>query len=176
MYGWVVSVRRVGGSLRGGSPPVVRNVITVVVLGAVVAVSGLYAAASYPASRSDPISQEVAIADAMRQLPNNGSGYSVLEVQFEPTSKHFEFSSPVGHRFGEDGVKERLVVPPLPPIPSVTPCRYYPVWAVALSNPACDIIVAINAYTALFPSAATTNSAPEHPCPPVMCELAPASR
>ncbi len=139
-----------------------RNVITLVVLGAVVAVSGLYAAASYPASRSDPISQEVAIADAMRQLPNNGSAYKVLEVQFEPTSKHFEFSSPVGHRFGEDGVKECLVVPPLPPIPSVTPCRYYPVWVVALSNPACDIIVAINAYTHRFAGGGTSNSGTEH--------------
>ncbi len=126
------------GQFMGRIPPLVRNVITLVVLGAVVAVSGLYAAASYPASRS--------------------------------------FSSPVGHRFGEDGVKECLVVPPLPPIPSVTPCRYYPVWVVALSNPACDIIVAINAYTHRFAGGGTSNSGTEHAGPPVMCELAPESR
>jgi hypothetical protein len=37
------------------------------------------------------------------------------------------------------------MIPPLPPLPFLTPCRYYPVWVVALTSQACDTVVAINA-------------------------------
>jgi hypothetical protein len=47
-------------------------------------------------------------------------------------------------------VKECLVVPPLPPLPFISPCRYYPVWVVALTNGGCDATVAINAFTGRF--------------------------
>jgi hypothetical protein len=104
---------------------------------------------------AEPISEQQAITDAMHQLPDDGAGYTLIAVQFEPSSKHFNFSGPNGSVFGEDDVKECLVMPPLPPLPFLTPCRYYPVWVVALSNPTCDVVIAINAHTGRFGGAGT---------------------
>jgi hypothetical protein len=116
-------------------------------LGVVVVVADTQTAASAP---SKAISEQEAIADAMHQLPNNAAGYTVVATQLEPTSSHFDFSGPNGQRFGEDQVKECLVIPPLPPLPFLTPCRYFPVWVVALSTPTCDVVIAINAHTGRF--------------------------
>jgi hypothetical protein len=116
-------------------------------LGAVIVIADSERVASRP---SKPISEQEAITDAMHQLPNNGAGYTLVAVQFEPSSKHFDFSGPNGQGFGEDEVKECLVIPPLPPLPFVTPCRYYPVWVVALSNQTCKVVIAINALTGRF--------------------------
>lgn len=116
-------------------------------LGVVVVAADTQTAASAP---SKPISEQEAIADAMHQLANNGAGYTVVATQLEPSSSHFKFTGPNGQGFGEDEAKECLVIPPLPPLPFLTPCRYYPVWVVALSTQACDVVIAINAHTGRF--------------------------
>jgi len=99
---------------------------------------------------SRTISEQEAIAAAMKALPANGLGYQVAAVQLEPSSEHFEFSTVGGNQFGEDQVRECLVMPPLPPLPFLTPCRYYPVWVVAVSSQTCDEVIAINAHTGRF--------------------------
>lgn len=122
----------------------------VLALGAVVLFATTYGAAADTAGRAEPITQSEAIADAMKQLPNGGTGYRVLEAQLEPSSKHFEFVGPNGMELGEDQVQECLVIPPIPRLPLFTVCRYYPVWVVAFSSPTCNADVAINAYTGRF--------------------------
>jgi len=131
-----------------------RRVVFVVVtaaillaLGVVVVAADTQQAASAP---SRPISEQEAITDAMHQLPNDAAGYTVVATQLEPSSSHFDFSGPNGQRFGEDQAKECLVIPPLPPLPFLTPCRYFPVWVVALSTQRCDVVIAINAHTGGF--------------------------
>jgi len=116
-------------------------------LGGMVVAADTERAASIP---SKPISEQEAVADAMRQLPNNGAGYTVVATQLEPSSSHFDFVGPNGQRVGRDEGKECLVIPPLPPLPFLTPCRYYPVWVVALSSQTCDVVIEINALTGRF--------------------------
>jgi hypothetical protein len=41
---------------------------------------------------ADLISEQQAITDATHQLPDDGAGYTLMAVQFEPSSKHFNFS------------------------------------------------------------------------------------
>jgi hypothetical protein len=130
-----------------------RVVFVLLTLAILLALGGMVVAADtqWAASRpSSPISESEAVADAMRQLPNNGAGYTMEAAQLEPSSRHFEFSGPNGQGFGEDQVKECMVIAPLPPLPFLTPCRYYPVWVVALSNQTCDVVIAINALTGRF--------------------------
>jgi hypothetical protein len=133
--------------------PFGRVVFVLLTLAILLAVGGVVVAAdaqSVGSRPSSPISEPEAVADAMRQLPNNGAGYTIEAVQLEPSSSHFDFSGPNGQGFGEDQVKECLVIPPLPPLPFLTPCRYYPVWVVALSSQTCDVVIAINALTGRF--------------------------
>lgn len=129
----------------------------VLALGAIVVAGDTYWATSKP---SKPISEKEAVADAMRTLPNNGAGYTVVATQLEPSSSHFDFVGPNGQGVGEDQVKECLVIPPLPPLPFM-PCRDYPVWVVALSGQTCDVIIEINALTGRFGGGGTVGgSAP----------------
>lgn len=124
---------------------------------AVAAVGGIaVAAGTYreEAKASKPISNREAIADAMKQLPNNGAAYTVVAVELEPTSKHFEYSGANG-RFGGDLAQECLRIPPLPPLPFLSPCRYYPVWVVDLTSQSCDVTIAINALSGRFAGAGT---------------------
>jgi hypothetical protein len=102
------------------------------------------------AQSSRSISEQEAIADAMKALPANGAGYRVVVAQLEPSSKHFEFSSANGQQFGEDQVRECLVLPLVGKVPFLSPCRYYPLWVVALSSQTCDVDIAINALTGRF--------------------------
>ena len=122
--------------------------LTVVALGGATAV--LANAQRVAGDSAGPISEQEAIADAMKALPADGAGYRVVAVQLEPSSEHFEFSTVDGQRFGEDQVRECLVIPPLPPLPFLTPCRYYPVWVVAVSTQTCEMVIAINAHTGRF--------------------------
>ncbi len=134
------------------------GVAAVLALVAVIAMTATYSAGSTLASEASPISQEAAVADALRQLPNNGAGYRVVKVELEPSSKHFDFQAPNGDDMGQDGVTECLVIPPLPRLPLITFCRYYPVWVVALSSPSCEVIIGINAYTGRFAGGGTATS------------------
>ncbi len=131
------------------------GVATALAIVAAIAVVTSYSAAAHSASQTQLISQEAAIADAMKQLPNGGAGYHVLKAELEPSSKHFQFVGPDGSRFGEDDSRECLFIPPLPPLPWLTPCRYYPVWVVALSSPTCNATIAINAFTGRFDGGGT---------------------
>ena len=121
-------------------------VMIVLVIGAIAVAADSYREAS---SKPVPISGAQATANAMKALANNGVGFTVVALQLEPSSKHFDAAVPSG-RFGEDQVKECLVIPPLPPLPFISPCRYYPVWIVALTNGGCDVTIAINAFTGRF--------------------------
>jgi hypothetical protein len=135
--------------MRGRLPRVVFVLLSVTMLsvvGAIAVAADTYREAS---SKPVPISGAQATANAMKALPNNGAGFTVVALQLEPSSEHFDAAVPNG-RFGEDQVKECLVVPPLPPLPFISPCRYYPVWVVALTNGGCDATVAINAFTGRF--------------------------
>jgi len=104
-------------------------------------------AAHQPAS---PISRQQAISYAIQMLPDRGRGYELTVAELEPTNKHFDFASPSGKRFSEDAVQECLVFPPLPPLPFLTQCRYYPVWVVTFSNQACETVITINALSGRF--------------------------
>src|SRR6202035_3452331 len=123
------------------------SVIALLVAGALAVAAGTYREAS---RQPVLISGAQATADAMKALPNQGTGFTVVTVQLEPTSKHFEFTAPGGQGLGEDQVQECLVVPPLPRLPLITPCRYYPVWVVVVTNQGCDAAIAINAFTGRF--------------------------
>jgi hypothetical protein len=127
---------------------VVLVVVTLLAVGAIVAMASTYREASSRAS--EPISAQEATADAMKMLPNNGAAYTLVAVQLEPTSQHFEFSDASRQGFGEDHAQECLVIPPLPPLPFLTPCRYYPVWVVDLTSQDCNVVIAINALTGRF--------------------------
>jgi hypothetical protein len=154
--------------------PLGRVVFVLLTLTILVALGGMVVAADtarVASKPSQPISEKEAIAAAMHDLPNNGAGYTLVAVQLESSSKHFDFSGPNGQGFGEDEVKECLVIPPLPPLPFLTPCRYYPVWVVALSTQTCSVVVAINALTGRFGGAgagyqggAQPNSTASDPC------------
>jgi hypothetical protein len=134
------------GKLRIGAL-VVLSVITLLVAGALAVAAGTYREAS---QQPVVISRAQATADAMKALPDNGAGFIVVAVQLEPSSKHFDFVGAGGQRFGEDQTKECLVIPPLPPLPFISPCRYYPVWVVAVTNQGCSAAIAINAFTGRF--------------------------
>jgi hypothetical protein len=148
---------------------VLLTLVVLLALGAVVVAADTQRAASEP---SKPISEQEAIADAMRQLPNNGAGYKVVATQLEPSSQHFDFLGPNGERVGEDQVKECLVIPPLPPLPFLTPCRYYPVWVVALSSQTCNVDIEINALTGRF-GGGGGGSAPSTSGASGSCEISP---
>ena len=144
----------------------------VLALGVVVVAADTGWEASKP---SAPISEQEAVADARRELPNDGAGYTVVATKLEASSKHIDFIAPNGQGFGEDQVKECLVIPPIPPLPFLTPCRYYPVWVVALSNQTCDVVIAINALTGRFGGggAGSKGSAPSTSNPSDSCEISP---
>ena len=116
--------------------------------GAAVALAGTVRDAS--STPEQPISREAATAAALKLLPSGGVGFTLVEVQFEASSRHFRFTGAKGQGFGEDGVRECLAIPPLPPLPVLSPCRYYPVWVVDLTSPDCDVVIAINAYSGRF--------------------------
>lgn len=155
-----------------------RVVLVLLALAVLLAMGGMVVAANtqrVASQPSKPISEQEAVADAMRALPNNGAGYTVLATQLEPSSRHFDFSGPNGQRFGEDQAKECLVIPPLPPLPFLTPCRYYPVWVVVLSSQTCDVVVAINALTGRFGGAGANyrGDAQSSSGAPGSCEISP---
>ncbi len=153
---------RRGLAVRITNRPLRRAVLALLTLAIVLALGGMvvavdaYWATSKP---SKPISEQEAIADAMRKLSNNGAGYTVVATQLEPSSSHFDFVAPNGQGVGEDKVKECLVIPPIPPLPFL-PCRDYPVWVVALSGPTCDVIIEINALTGRFGGSGTAGGSP----------------
>jgi hypothetical protein len=126
-----------------------------------------------------PITEQEAIADAMKSLPDDGAGFQVVATQFEPSSKGFEFSYP-GGSFGEQDGMECLTIWPLPRLP-FSPCRYHPVWVVAMSSQSCEVVVAIHAYTGQFGGggggdgvrAGTVQSDSAAPSPPRACDLMP---
>lgn len=154
-----------------------RVVLVLVALAVLLAMGGMVVAANtqrVASQPSKPISEQDAVTDAMRALPNNGAGYTVLETQLEPSSRHFDFSGPNG-RYGEDQVKECLVIPPLPPLPFLTPCRYYPVWVVVLSSQACDVVIEINALTGRFGGAGggSRGDTQSGSAAPDSCEISP---
>jgi hypothetical protein len=130
-------------------------------VGGMVVAADAYLAASAP---SKPISEKEAVADAMRELPNNGAGYKVVATQLEPSSDHFNFTAPNGQGFGEDQVKECIIIPPLPPLPFL-PCRNFPVWVVALSGQTCDVVIAINGLTGRFEGAGAGYAGGAQPTP-----------
>jgi hypothetical protein len=125
---------------------VLLTLAMLLVLGGMAVAADAFLAASQPPKQ---ISEKEAVADAMRQLPNNGAGYTVAATQLEPGGSPFDFTGPSGQGFGEDKAKECLIIPPLPPLPFL-PCRDYPVWVVALSSQNCDVIIAINGFTGRF--------------------------
>jgi hypothetical protein len=108
----------------GRAVPVLLAVVTLSFAGAIVATAGAYHAATV--TTPSPISEQEAVADARKALADGGAGYTVVATHFEPTSKHFDYSFADSQGFGEDQVRECLVIPPLPPLPFLTPCRYYP--------------------------------------------------
>lgn len=148
-------------------------VVALLAVGAIVAVASTYREAS---SRTwEPITAQEAIADAVKTLPDNGAAYSLVAVQFEPSSQYFQFSDARGQGFGEDQVQECLVIPPLPPLPFLTPCRYYPVWVVDLTSQRCTVVIAINALTGRFGGAGTGYGGTAQPIsgPPDSCAITP---
>jgi hypothetical protein len=158
--------------------PLGRVVFVLLTLAILLALGGMVAAADTERAASipsKPISEHEAVADAMRQLPNNGAGYTVVATQLEPSSSHFDFVGPNGQEVGEDQVRECLVIPPLPPLPFLTPCRYYPVWVVALSSRTCEVVIEINALTGRFGGAGGTNggSAPSTSSASDSCAISP---
>jgi len=145
----------------------VAVVVAIAVITAVGAVSLLSVAAA-EAQPQKAISRQDAIADARKALPNNGSGYDVLKTELEPNSTHFNFTNANGSgSFGEDGVQECLIIPP---IPIVFGCRPYPVWVIEVAGPSCEATIAINAYSGRFGGGATDGCdlVPEVGAPPVM--------
>ncbi len=144
---------------------------TLLVVGGMVVAADAYLAASAP---SKSISEKEAIADAMRELPNNGAGYKVVATQLEPSSGHFNFTAPDGQSLGGDQVRECIIIPPLPPLPFL-PCRNFPVWVVALSGQPCDVVIAINALTGRFEGAGagSTGGAQATPGPSDSCGISP---
>jgi hypothetical protein len=162
------------------SRPLGRVVFVLLTLAILLALGGMVVAADTERAASipsKPISEQEAVADAMRQLPNNGAGYTVVATQLEPSSSHFDFVGPNGQRVGRDQGKECLVIPPLPPLPFLTRCRYYPVWVVALSSQTCDveIEIEINALTGRFGGAGGTygGSAPSTSSASDSCAISP---
>ena len=125
------------------------------VLGGMVVAAEAFMATSQPPQQ---ISEKEAVADAMRQLPNDGAGYTVGATQLEASGSPFDFTGPSGLAFGKDKAKECLIIPPLPPLPFL-PCRDYPVWVVALSSQNCDVIIAINGFTGRFGGAGALSRA-----------------
>ena len=131
----------------------------------VVAMATTYVSAANSAGQAKPISEAAAIADAMKQLPNNGAGYQVVKTELEASSKHFEFVGPNGNSYSEDSAQECLVMPPLPRLPGLEPCRYYPVWMVALSSAKCQTVIGINAYTGRFAGGGSATVATQSQAP-----------
>jgi len=125
--------------------------------------SGIVVVAStqHEASRpTQPISRQQAIVNAMSHLANHGAGFTVVAARLAPSSSHVDYTAPNGQGFGIDGAQECLVIPPLPPLPFLTPCRDFPVWLVALSSPNCDVIIAVNAHTGRFAGGGASNQGP----------------
>jgi hypothetical protein len=56
------------------------------VVGAIAVAADTYREAS---SKPVPISGAQATANAMKALPNNGAGFTVVALQLEPSSEHF---------------------------------------------------------------------------------------
>ena len=140
----------------------------VIALIATVGAGSVFSVAAAEAQPQKAISREDAISDARKALPNNGSGYDVLKTELEPDSTHFNFTNANGSgSFGEDGVQECLIIPP---IPIVFGCRPYPVWVIELAGPSCEATIAINAYSGRFGGGATDGCdlVPEVGAPPVM--------
>jgi len=115
-----------------------------------VAVSGTTYASAVSAPTST-ISRGAAIDAALRQFPET-AGVQVLKTELEPRSTHFQFADVNGGSFGEDDVRECLIVPPLP---LQLACRSYPVWVIEVAGPGCDATIAINAYSGRFGGAGT---------------------
>ncbi len=122
-----------------------------------------------------PISREAATAAALKLLPNGGAGFTLVEAQFEASSRHFQFTGAKGQGFGEDGVRECLSIPPLPPLPFLSPCRYYPVWVVDFTSRDCDVVIAINAYSGRSGGAGVSKSGSGESLsgPPDSCAMTP---
>lgn len=119
-------------------------------LAAVALFAGAHAQAAAPLPAT--ISRADAVAAALRQVPHNGVGFDVVNTQLEPASTHLEYSGANGSSFREDGVRQCLIVPPLP---FQFACRPYPVWVVELQGPSCHATIAINGYTGRFGGAGT---------------------
>ena len=129
-------------------------VVAVAVLIAL-ATPAVIAGVTYAAAMSAPstaISADQAVADARKQLPNDGSGYEVVKTQLEPDSRQFDFSGVDGSRFSESSVEECVIIPPLP---LRLGCRPYPVWVVELRSDSCAATIAINGYSGRFGGAGT---------------------
>jgi hypothetical protein len=140
---------------------VVVALITLLAFGGMFVAADAYLVASAPSTQ---ISEKEAVADAKRGLPNNGADYKVVATELEPSSDHFNFTAPNGDGFGEDQVKECIIIPPLPPLPFL-PCRNFPVWVVAFSGKTCDVVIAINALTGRFEGAGGGSAAGVQPTP-----------
>ena len=133
--------------------PLRRAVLVLLCLAALLAAGTIAVAAGAYREASQkpvPISDSQATAKAMKALPNNGAGFTVVALQLEPSSKHFDFMGANGQGFGEDQVQECLAIPPLGPLPFISPCRYYPVWVVVVTKQGCAAAIAINAFTGRF--------------------------
>lgn len=148
-----------------------------VALTALLALGGMFAAADAYLVASAPskqISENEAVAAAKRELPNNGANYKVVATELEPSSDHFNFTAPNGQGFGEDQVKECIIIPPLPPLPFF-PCRNFPVWVVAFSGQTCDVVIAINGLTGRFEGAGGGSTGGVQPTPgqPDNCGISP---
>lgn len=117
-------------------------------LAAVAVFAGTYAQAAAPVT----ISRADAVAAALRQLPHNGTGFDVVNTQLEPDSTHFAYSGASGSTLSQDGVRQCLIVFPLP---FRFACRPYPVWVVELHGPACRATIAVNGYSGRFGGAGT---------------------
>ena len=120
-----------------------------------VAVPAVVAGVTYSAAMSAPstaISEAQAVADAKKQLPNDGAGYEVQKAQLEPDSRRFDFTGVDGSAFSESSVQECVIIPPLP---LRLGCRPYPVWVIELRSDSCEATIAINGYSGRFGGAGT---------------------
>lgn len=106
------------------------------------------AAGYWEASKTPhPISEQQAIADAMRLRPDSGYDYDVIATELEPTNTQYTFFDPRGEGLFRGEMKECMVIRPLLPWRFLSSCRHYPIWRVALSNQTCTVVVAIHALT-----------------------------
>jgi hypothetical protein len=142
---------------------VLLGAMTLLVVGTIVAEAVIYREASKP---STPISEREAIADALKLLPDNGAGFTVLAAQLEPAGPHYEFADANGSMGGGPN-RECLRMFPLQALP-FAPCRYYPVWVIDVTSPSCNHMIAFNALTGRFDGGGSSGSSSAPSCSPMV--------